>query len=312
MANRFNGNIFRALDRLQEVPHEGPMCDLLWSDPDDRGGWGISPRGAGYTFGQVRTLASWKSPCYFNLVVSRTYQKPSTTQTDSLWSQGTYQIGSNLTLKLGSDLLVQGASTGDGGVQLVPWQKCGHHLLCSQLLLPMWKSGNLMIMGGSNLYCVLCRLPSWSSTTPWSIPSSSLIRPPGSFSPSFIIYKKVFYRCFFFVQEGGTTCDSPHSRLLPLNSTWLLSHNSTLTHTTQGSCDNLRMCSSLDISSRDPMTKRCLVLKGTLFKQTQPSHFVNNISDAIFCLYTIQWTSLQAISKIGGLSQNKMTPASNH
>ncbi|GIL56421.1 hypothetical protein Vafri_11790 [Volvox africanus] len=41
----------RALDRIQEVPHEGPMCDLLWSDPDDRGGWGISPRGAGYTFG---------------------------------------------------------------------------------------------------------------------------------------------------------------------------------------------------------------------------------------------------------------------
>jgi serine/threonine-protein phosphatase 2A catalytic subunit len=27
------------------------MCDLLWSDPDDRTGWGISPRGAGYTFG---------------------------------------------------------------------------------------------------------------------------------------------------------------------------------------------------------------------------------------------------------------------
>lgn len=39
-------------DRVQEVPHEGPICDLLWSDPDDRCGWGISPRGAGYTFGQ--------------------------------------------------------------------------------------------------------------------------------------------------------------------------------------------------------------------------------------------------------------------
>ncbi len=42
----------RQLDRVQEVPHEGPMCDLLWSDPDERSGWGISPRGAGFTFGQ--------------------------------------------------------------------------------------------------------------------------------------------------------------------------------------------------------------------------------------------------------------------
>ena len=42
----------RALDRLQEVPHAGPMCDLLWSDPDDHGGWGTSPLRAGYTFGQ--------------------------------------------------------------------------------------------------------------------------------------------------------------------------------------------------------------------------------------------------------------------
>jgi len=40
----------RALDRVQEVPHEGPMCDLLWSDPDERSGWGISPRGAGRFF----------------------------------------------------------------------------------------------------------------------------------------------------------------------------------------------------------------------------------------------------------------------
>jgi len=41
----------RALDRFQEVPHEGATSDLLWSDPDDRTGWGISQRGAGYTFG---------------------------------------------------------------------------------------------------------------------------------------------------------------------------------------------------------------------------------------------------------------------
>ena len=42
----------RALDRFQEVPHEGTMCDLLWSDPEDRSGWGVSPRGAGFIFGQ--------------------------------------------------------------------------------------------------------------------------------------------------------------------------------------------------------------------------------------------------------------------
>ena len=40
------------LQRLQEPPHEGPMCDLMWSDPDDDiQGWGISARGAGYVFG---------------------------------------------------------------------------------------------------------------------------------------------------------------------------------------------------------------------------------------------------------------------
>ncbi len=39
------------IDRKQEVPNDGPMCDLLWSDPDDIEGWGVSPRGAGYLFG---------------------------------------------------------------------------------------------------------------------------------------------------------------------------------------------------------------------------------------------------------------------
>jgi diadenosine tetraphosphatase ApaH/serine/threonine PP2A family protein phosphatase len=44
----------RELQRVQEPPHEGPMCDLMWSDPDDIHGWGISARGAGYVFGARR------------------------------------------------------------------------------------------------------------------------------------------------------------------------------------------------------------------------------------------------------------------
>ncbi|KAL3576472.1 hypothetical protein D5086_021755 [Populus alba] len=42
----------RTIDRKQEVPHDGAMCDLLWSDPEDMvDGWGLSPRGAGFLFG---------------------------------------------------------------------------------------------------------------------------------------------------------------------------------------------------------------------------------------------------------------------
>jgi diadenosine tetraphosphatase ApaH/serine/threonine PP2A family protein phosphatase len=45
----------RLLDRKQEVPHEGAMCDMLWSDPDDVEEWGINPRGAGFLFGEKAT-----------------------------------------------------------------------------------------------------------------------------------------------------------------------------------------------------------------------------------------------------------------
>lgn len=41
----------RVIDRFQEVPHEGAMCDIMWSDPEDIKGWNMSPRGAGYYFG---------------------------------------------------------------------------------------------------------------------------------------------------------------------------------------------------------------------------------------------------------------------
>lgn len=42
------------LDRFHEIPHEGPIADLMWSDPDmgDNPGFTYSSRGAGYLFGE--------------------------------------------------------------------------------------------------------------------------------------------------------------------------------------------------------------------------------------------------------------------
>ncbi|KAI3652069.1 hypothetical protein MP228_003372 [Amoeboaphelidium protococcarum] len=42
----------RVLDRFKEIPHEGAIADIMWSDPEnDKDDFQMSPRGAGYTFG---------------------------------------------------------------------------------------------------------------------------------------------------------------------------------------------------------------------------------------------------------------------
>jgi len=48
------------INRRIEVPVEGPMCDLLWSDPDDNVEFGFSAsvRGAGHLFGKG-TVEEW-------------------------------------------------------------------------------------------------------------------------------------------------------------------------------------------------------------------------------------------------------------
>ncbi|KAJ6236334.1 serine/threonine-protein phosphatase pp2a-related [Anaeramoeba flamelloides] len=47
-------NQIRLIDRKTEVPHEGAMCDMLWSDPDETTKeWEINPRGAGFNFGKL-------------------------------------------------------------------------------------------------------------------------------------------------------------------------------------------------------------------------------------------------------------------
>ncbi len=45
----------QTLERVQEIPHEGPYCDLMWSDPEDITDWAMSPRGAGFLFGSKAT-----------------------------------------------------------------------------------------------------------------------------------------------------------------------------------------------------------------------------------------------------------------
>lgn len=42
-----------SLNRFQDIPTEGPIADLMWSDPDTNiEGFKISERGAGYFFGE--------------------------------------------------------------------------------------------------------------------------------------------------------------------------------------------------------------------------------------------------------------------
>lgn len=45
----------RTIERAQEIPHKGPFCDLMWSDPEEVDTWAISPRGAGWLFGNKVT-----------------------------------------------------------------------------------------------------------------------------------------------------------------------------------------------------------------------------------------------------------------
>jgi len=41
----------RVVARAQEIPHEGAFCDLVWSDPEEVTRGPVSPRGAGWLFG---------------------------------------------------------------------------------------------------------------------------------------------------------------------------------------------------------------------------------------------------------------------
>ena len=105
----------RVVARAQEIPHEGAFCDLVWSDPEDVDTWAVSPRGAGWLFGD-------KVSSEFNHVnglqlIARAHQ---------LVNEG-YKVSSNTSKK---ELML---------ISAVPLQGQGrrHSLVRAQLLLPL-------------------------------------------------------------------------------------------------------------------------------------------------------------------------------
>lgn len=43
------------MNRKNEIPSEGTLSDICWSDPDDIAEWGLNPRGAGFLYGERPT-----------------------------------------------------------------------------------------------------------------------------------------------------------------------------------------------------------------------------------------------------------------
>lgn len=108
----------RVVARAQEIPHEGAFCDLVWSDPEDVETWAVSPRGAGWLFGD-------KVAMEFNHVnglklIARAHQ---------LVNEG-YKVTTNYTLSSCSKL------TSPFPVPLRPEVR-RDRLVRSQLLLPL-------------------------------------------------------------------------------------------------------------------------------------------------------------------------------
>ena len=85
----------RVIDRKQEVPHDGSMCDLLWSDPEDIAGWGLSPRGAGYLFGadvvaQFNATNRIELICRAHQLVMEGYKYMFNSTLVTVWSASTF------------------------------------------------------------------------------------------------------------------------------------------------------------------------------------------------------------------------------
>jgi len=85
----------RTIPRQQEIPHEGPYCDLMWSDPEEIETWQISPRGAGWLFGSKVTLEfvtinNLKILCRSHQLVQEGYKLMFDDKLVTVWSAPNY------------------------------------------------------------------------------------------------------------------------------------------------------------------------------------------------------------------------------
>jgi len=71
------------------------MCDLMWSDPDEISGWGLSPRGAGYLFGgdvveEFNRVNSLTLICRAHQLIMEGYREMFNKTLVTIWSAPNY------------------------------------------------------------------------------------------------------------------------------------------------------------------------------------------------------------------------------
>jgi diadenosine tetraphosphatase ApaH/serine/threonine PP2A family protein phosphatase len=85
----------RIISRQQEIPHEGPFCDLMWSDPEEIDTWQVSPRGAGWLFGtkvtaEFSSINNLQLICRSHQLVQEGYKVMFDEKLVTVWSAPNY------------------------------------------------------------------------------------------------------------------------------------------------------------------------------------------------------------------------------